>query len=182
MTEDVRPGLASLLPRLRRFGLALTGSAVEAEDLVQGACERAMSRAGQLREATRLDAWLYGIMRHLWQDEMRARQVRRHEPLAAAEELAGPDGRGLAEDRLELARVRDCMGRMTADHRTVLTLVCVDGLSYREAASVLDLPIGTIMSRLSRARRELHEMLMAPAAAISSTVVTMSPLRGRVRS
>jgi RNA polymerase sigma-70 factor (ECF subfamily) len=175
VAEDVHPGLASVLPRLRRFAIALTGSLTEAEDLVQQACERALARAGQLREATRLDAWMYGIMRHLWQDEMRARRVRRHEQIDAAEDIPGPDGRATAENRLELARVRACLLRMSAEHRTVLTLVCVDGLSYREAAAVLDIPTGTVMSRLSRARRELHEQLAAPKAVQTGTVVAMRP-------
>ena len=178
MREDVRPSLAGLLPRLRRFGLALTGSVVEAEDLVQCACERALTRAAQLREATRLDAWMYGIMRHLWQDEMRARRVRRHDPVELAEDLPGPDGGALAESRLELARVRACLAELSPDHRTVLTLVCVDGLSYREAAHVLDVPAGTIMSRLSRARHELHQRLATPRRAMQAQVIAMNP-RGR---
>ena len=79
MAEDLRPMLSALLPRLRRFGLALTGSAVEADELVQDACARALQREAQLRDHNRLDAWLYGIMRHLWIDEMRARTRRRHD-------------------------------------------------------------------------------------------------------
>lgn len=178
MTDDVRPALAGLLPRLRRFGLALTGSRSEAEDLVQAACERALDRTRQLREAARLDAWLYGIMRHIWQDEMRARRVRRHDPVEAAHDLPGPDARALAENRLELARVRECLGQMSADHRAVLTLVCVDGLSYREAAAVLDVPHGTVMSRLARARRELHDRLASPRDSGAPNVIAMSAARG----
>ena len=178
---DVRPVLASLLPRLRRFGLALTGSAAAADDLAQAACERALRRTAQLRDVTRLDAWMYGIMRHLWLDERRAQRVRRHESMQAAEDVPGSDGRPLAEDRLELARVRDCLRTMSADHRTVLTLVCVDGLGYREAAAVLDVPIGTIMSRLARARRDLHERLATPAVVRAGTVVPLMPPRNRVQ-
>ncbi len=177
MASDVRSGLTSLMPRLRRFGIALTGSANEAEDLVQGACERALTRGAQLRDATRLDAWMYGIMRHLWQDEMRARRVRRHESMDLADDLPGSDGRALTEDRLELARVRAHLHGMSEDHRTVLILVCVDGLSYKEAADVLGVPPGTVMSRLSRARRDLHERLAAPAAARSGTVVALPARR-----
>ena len=79
MGNDLRQALTDLLPRLRRFGLALTGSATDADDLVQNTCERVLRRADQLREHARLDAWLYGIMRNLWIDELRHRKVRRHD-------------------------------------------------------------------------------------------------------
>ncbi|HET6806943.1 MAG TPA: RNA polymerase sigma factor [Frateuria sp.] len=151
--------LSALLPRLRRFGLALTGSAVEADELVQDACARALQREGQLRDQARLDAWLYGIMRNLWIDEIRARSRRRHEPLDVATEVAGDDGPAVAEGRITLELVRRRLQEMPAEHRTILVLVCVDGLSYREAAEVLGIAIGTVMSRLSRARRDLAERL-----------------------
>jgi RNA polymerase sigma-70 factor (ECF subfamily) len=179
LEQDLRPALASILPRLRRFGLALTGSATEADDLAQMACERALGRTAQLREVTRLDAWMYGIMRHLWQDELRARRVRRHEPIERAENIQGSDGAAVVEDSLELARVRACLATLSAEHRAVLTLICVDGLGYREAAGVLDIPVGTVMSRLSRARRELHDRLARPVAQDQSPV-TLLP-RNRLR-
>ncbi len=181
MDADVRPGLASVLPRLRRFGLALTGSVADADDLAQMACERALRRVDQLRDVARLDAWLYGIMRHLWLDERRARRVRQHESLEEHEDVPGSDGRPLTEDRLELARVRDCLRTMSPDHRAVLTLVCVDGLGYREAATVLDVPIGTIMSRLARARRDLHEKLATQAVARGGAVLPLTPPLNRVQ-
>jgi len=85
--DDIRTSLAALAPKLRRFALALTGSAADADDLVQSACERALARSAQLREAERVDGWLYGIMRHLWFDETRARRVRRHDDLDDADAL-----------------------------------------------------------------------------------------------
>lgn len=178
MTDDIPSQLGQLLPRLRRFAQSLSGSASDAEDLVQVACERALSRSGQLREVNRLDAWMYGIIRHLWQDERRRRSVRRHEPIEEGMEIAAMDGRTVAENRLELAHVRACLARLSADHRAVLTLVCVDGLSYREAADVLRIPIGTIMSRLARARRDLHTQLTSHQHPMPATVVPM-PTRGR---
>lgn len=175
MAKTLPDMVAGLLPRLRRFGLALTGSLADADDLVQAACERALGRAGQLRDHARLDAWIYGIMRNLWTDEVRARRVRSHDSLDDMAEIVGSDGAAAADGQVMLATVRRCLARMSAEHRGVLILVCVDGLSYREAASVLGVPIGTVMSRLSRARHELHALLAARGGA---NVLTITPARG----
>ncbi len=177
--EDLRTSLAALAPKLRRFALALTGSNADADDLVQSACERAMRRSDQLREATRLDGWMYGIMRHLWLDEARARRVRRHDDLDHASTTIGTDGEAVAFGRISLGEVRRALALLSADYRCVLTLVCVDGLSYRDAAAVLDIPIGTVMSRLSRARRELQDRLHATK--VSGTVTPLPLPNGRSR-
>ena len=181
MAEDLGSRLAALLPRLRRFALALTGSAGDADDLVQGACERALRGAAHLRDATRLDAWIYGIMRHLWIDEMRSRRVRRHDALEAAQEVVGDDGEASANGRITLLRVRRCLEQLPAEQRAVMILVCVDGLAYAEAATVLDIPIGTVMSRLSRGRRELHARLGGDHGR-PETLVSLPLLRNRARS
>ena len=160
-SEQFRAALTTLLPRLRRFGLSLTGSSVDADELVQMACERVLLRSEQLREQTRMDAWLYGTMRNLWIDELRHRRVRRHEGLDAAADIVGEDGEAVAEGRITLAAVRRAMQTLPEDQRNVLMLVCVDGLSYKETADVLAIPIGTVMSRLSRARADLHVRLAA---------------------
>ena len=162
MADDPRSALTELLPRLRRFGLALTGSATDADELVQSTCERVLRRVGQLRDQTRLDAWIYGIMRNMWIDEVRARRVRRHDDLTAAAEVIGSDGEAAAEGHITLAAVRRTLAQLSVEQRTVMVLVCVDGLSYKEAAAVLDIPVGTVMSRLSRGRRELHAKLNGP--------------------
>jgi RNA polymerase sigma-70 factor (ECF subfamily) len=175
LADDLGSALAALLPRLRRFGFALTGSAVEADELVQGTCERVLSRIGQLRDHARLDAWVYGIMRNMWIDEVRSRRVRRHDELAAAADVVGQDGEAVAEVHLTLDSVRRMLSQLPEERRTVLTLVCVDGLSYREAAVVLDIPVGTVMSRLSRARQELHARLIRSEPKPES--VTPSPAR-----
>jgi RNA polymerase sigma-70 factor (ECF subfamily) len=161
VADDLRTMLLPLLPRLRRFGLALTGSLPDADELVQEACARALQRSGQLRDLGRLDGWLYGIMRNLWTDEMRLRARRRHDPLEAAAEVEGDDGAAVAEGRITLELVRRRLQELPAEQRTVLILVCVDGLSYKEAADVLDIAIGTVMSRLARARRALADRLGA---------------------
>ncbi len=179
MANDFQLLVTGLLPRLRRFGLALTGSAADADDLVQNACERALRREGQLRDHARADAWIYHIMRNLWVDEVRARRVRAHDTLDAADDVIGLDGAAAAEGHITLAAVRRCLDGMSADHRAVLMLVCVDGLSYREASEILEVPIGTVMSRLSRARLDLHALLAKRAGQTGDNVLPLAPGRGR---
>ena len=179
MGEEVRRLLAALVPRMRRFGLALTGSRADADDLVQMACERALQRGEQLRDHARLDGWLYGIMRHLWIDEIRARRVRRHTDIDEAGDIAGVSGAAAAEGVVMLGTVRRCLHAMSSDHRAVLILVCVDGLSYREAAEVLEVPIGTVMSRLARARQELHARIAEGDTVVGTNVLPLPGSRNR---
>ena len=159
MDDDLRKTLTEFLPRLRRFGLVLTRSASDADELVQYTCERMLTRSDQLRDRTRIDAWLYGIMRNRWIDELRHRKIRRHDNLDAAASVIGEDGRDVVDGRFALAAVRQAMFELPEEQRSVLVLVCVDGLTYREAAETLDIPIGTVMSRISRARLDLHARL-----------------------
>jgi RNA polymerase sigma-70 factor, ECF subfamily len=154
LSEQVRLELVSLLPRLRRFGFALTGSMDDGDDLVQSALERALTRLDTFEPGTRLDSWMYRIMQNMWVDLKRSAQSRREisaEP-ADIEPLVVGDARRELEGRLFLAAVRRAVADLPAEQRSVLAVVCVEGLSYREAAQVLEIPIGTVMSRLSRAR------------------------------
>lgn len=149
--------MIALLPRLRRFARGLSGSADDADDLVQGTCERALRAIGGWEPGTRLDSWMYRILRNLWID-----QVRRHHPESLDEqtvEIAGEDGRTTVETRLTLADVRAGIARLPPDQREVLVLVCIEDLSYRQAADILDIPIGTVMSRLARGRSALGAAL-----------------------
>lgn len=160
MYEDRAQQIVALLPRLRRFAYSLTGSRDEGDDLVQAACERALARLHQWQPGTRLDSWMFRIVQTTWIDRLRASRVRSEDPLPeAADMIAGEDGRKVTEVRLTLKRVREAMQKLPEDQRAVLVLVSVDGLSYREAADVLDVPVGTIMSRLARARRRLHDLM-----------------------
>jgi len=159
MRDQIQAGLLTLLPRLRRFAIALTGSVTDGEELVQGACERALRNADQVRDVARVDAWIYGIIRNLWSDELRARRVRKHDELRAASEVIGDDGIATTEGRITLAAVRRELAALPEEQRAVLMLVCVDGLSYKEAAEVLNIPVGTVMSRISRGRLDLHARL-----------------------
>jgi RNA polymerase sigma-70 factor (ECF subfamily) len=154
VADDVRRQIVDLLPRLRRFAYTLTGDMERADDLVQETCVRALSRLEQWEEGTRLDSWLYRIAQNIWFDRLRALKVRGEVvDIDSAPELAGDDGRTVTESRLTLGDVSSAIEKLPADQRVVLALVCVEGLSYREAAETLKVPIGTVMSRLARARQ-----------------------------
>lgn len=153
--------LISLLPRLRRFARGLTGSADRADDLVQAACERALRAADRFVPGTRLDAWMFRIIRNLWIDGLRAhgQDPARHGTLEEADTLAHATTPAAVEASLTLAKVRAAIDELPEQQREVIVLVCIEELSYREAAEVLEVPIGTIMSRLARARARLAEMI-----------------------
>ena len=162
MTDDVHSRMVEFLPRLRRFAYALTGDLDKADDLVQDTCERALESLHQWKPGTKLDSWMYRIAQNAWLDQHRARKVRREETLDAAESYVGSDGRTVTESRLTLAAVNEGIGRLPADQQVLIAMVCVEGLSYKEAASILEIPIGTVMSRLARARQALYAALTEP--------------------
>ena len=147
------------LPRLRRFARGLTGAAAEADDLVQAACERALAREHQFQEGTRFDSWMFRIVQTIWIDQLRARDVRKEDSDVPEERLGSDAPVRRIEARLALAEVRLAVERLPADQRTTLMLVTVEGLSYKAAAEVIGVPVGTIMSRLARARIALHQLL-----------------------
>jgi RNA polymerase sigma-70 factor (ECF subfamily) len=160
VTDEFRTRMVEILPRLRRFAVALTGDLDQGDDLVQDTCMRALSRIDQWQPGTRLDSWMYRIAQNLWLDRMRAKKVRGVQvDVDTMDALAGPNGRSVAESRLTLDAVGNAMAFLPDDQRVLVSLVCIDGLSYKEAAEVTQTPIGTVMSRLARARRELHARL-----------------------
>ena len=155
--QELRAELVELLPRLRRFARVLARNAHDADDLVQTAIERALAHAAQLRADAPLAGWLFGILRHAWIDEQRARG-RRGRLFGAAE-----SGEEIADAShgtpLESIAVRDAVARLPEEQRLAVALVLVEGLSYKEAAHVMEVPIGTLTSRLARAREALQAML-----------------------
>ena len=153
--------LIAVLPRLRRFARGLTGTAAEADDLVQAACERALARQHQFQEGTRFDSWMFRIVQTIWIDHLRARDVRKEDAEMAEERLGSDAPVRRIEARLALAEVRLAVELLPPEQRNVLMLVTVEGLSYKEAAEVAGVPVGTIMSRLARARVALHQQLAA---------------------
>jgi RNA polymerase sigma-70 factor (ECF subfamily) len=161
--------LVAVLPRLRRFARGLTGSAAEADDLVQAACERALTRSHQFQEGTRFDSWMFRIVQTIWIDQLRARDVRKEESEVAEERLGSDAPVRRIEARLALSEVREAIELLPPDQRSTLMLVTVEGLSYKEAAEVAGVPVGTIMSRLARARMALQQRLDAGGAVRRST-------------
>lgn len=165
MTHPLGHSIVALLPRLRGFARALTGNAVEADDLVQATCERALRGADGFEPGTRLDSWLYRIMRNQRVDDVRrARPVAPLDESGVAETVAGEDGRAVAETRLFAGEVGAVIAALPREQREALVLVCVEEMSYREAAETLGVPVGTVMSRLSRARRAVAEAIEASPA------------------
>lgn len=152
--------LLALLPRLRRFARALAIDAADADDLCQVALERGLKAETQWERGTRLDSWMYRIMRNCWIDEVRARK-RRSETFVAEEEgaeVGDADDRRI-EARVELGNVDRAMKKLPPEQREIIALILVEGLAYKEAAELLDLPMGTVTSRLVRGRQALMEML-----------------------
>jgi len=148
--------MVELLPRLRRLGRVLARAPADADDLVQLTVERALARRDQWRVGTRLDSWMFRIMKNAWIDENRAR-ARRSDVFAPEEEgeRAGADGAAAMEARLAAREVESAMARLPPDQRIAVALVLVEGLSYQEAAEVLEIPPGTLTSRLVRGRAAL---------------------------
>jgi len=167
MTDDFRAELLCLLPKLRRFAYTLTGSRDDADDVVQSACEKALLRIDQFEPGTRLDSWMYRIVQTTWIDEMRSARRKRtiNDEMVLALVPDDPRIEQQTEARSDLAFVRAEIAKLPADQRLVLGLVTVEGVSYAEAAEILSIPIGTVMSRLARARKKLARALAAAEAA-----------------
>lgn len=151
--------LIEVIPRLRRFARSLTRSAADADDIAQAAIEKALIHQASWKPGTRLDSWVYRIAQNLWRDELRAHR-RRAEPLEGVE-VAGDDGRETFVRLIEVGEVAEQFHRLPEDQRMVISLVVLDGLSYQETADVLEVPVGTVMSRLARARGKLAAMMPA---------------------
>lgn len=154
--------LIELLPKIRRFAYSLTGSMADADDLLQSTVERALSR--KVPEGVELTKWLFRVCRNLWIDEYRSNKVRQEaswDPQLRDREVV--DGERALTSEIELDQVNRAMAQLPDDQRSILSLVAIQGMSYKEAANTLEIPPGTVMSRLARARIALTESLKAPA-------------------
>ncbi|MFT5645301.1 MAG: RNA polymerase sigma factor (sigma-70 family) [Janthinobacterium sp.] len=149
---------------MRRFARSIAWNREDADDLVQVALERALSRSAQWEPGTRLDSWIFRIIKNAWIDEVRGR-IRRDQVFVP--EPAGQHvGDNFAEEHQKRLALQKAISLLTDEHRIVVALVLVDGLPYKEAAAVLDIPIGTLMSRLARARHVLQGLLSDQAKAL----------------
>jgi RNA polymerase sigma-70 factor, ECF subfamily len=155
--DEVRAQLAELLPRLRRFARVITRNVADADDLVQVSLEKALTRADQWRPGSKLDSWMFGIMKNAWIDEIRAR--RRRDRVHAPEEAGLGVGDASATARDIALSVQAAMSRLPEEQRMAIALVLVEGLSYKEAAESLGVPVGTLTSRLARGREALQALL-----------------------
>lgn len=156
-TPELHLRIVDLLPRLRRFARSLVGNPHDADDLVQIAVERALARSSQWRREQGLEPWLFGIVRNAWLDEARARQRRGR--VFAPEEEGESVGRAHVEAHAVMLSVEAAMMKLPEEQREAVALVLVEGLSYKEAAAALEVPVGTVTSRLFRGREALQRML-----------------------
>lgn len=150
--------LLDLLPRLRRFAHALARGSADADDLLQASVERAILKREQWQPGTRLDSWMYRIMRNLWIDTVRA-EGRRGETFIPPEAGAHVGGMGDQETVVELGNVARAMQTLPVEQREAVALVVIEGCAYKEAAAILNIPIGTLTSRLARGREALMTQL-----------------------
>lgn len=155
--EPVREQIVGLLPRLRRFARNLTRNPHDADDLVQLGIERALLKLDQWRPDTRLESWMFGILRNAWIDEARSRG--RQSRLFAPEEAGENVGDDVDTARLEAMSVETALRRLPEEQSTAVSLVLIEGLSYKEAAEAMEIPIGTLTSRLARGRETLMQFL-----------------------
>lgn len=163
----MRAAIIATLPKLRRFCQAMAGNPADGDDLMQATVERALARSDQFREGTRVDSWMFRIAQNLQIDNARAARRRGTAvPVEDFHHLAGDDGRTITENRNELAAVQRALATVPDDQRAAFLLVVVEGLSYRQAADVLEVPLGTIMSRIARARARIDAALTPSAGAL----------------
>ena len=166
---DDAEGIATYIPQLRRYARALTGNYTAAEDLVQDTLERAWRRIGLWRSGSDLRAWLFTIMHNLYVNQMKADPRKQNQPAEHAElELSVTPAQ---EERLELRDLNKALLRLSNEQREVVLLVGLEQMSYDEAAKVLGVPIGTVMSRLSRGREQLRAMMHGGSATAQLKVV-----------
>lgn len=154
---DFGEQVGTLLPRLRRFARTLTRHPQDADDLVQLAVERALTRSKQWRPDSSLANWMLAIVRNAWIDETRSRR-RRDAVLVPENEAAEVGDTGTDRD-IEWWSIQSALDGLSEEQRLAVALVLIEGLSYREAAQVMEVPIGTLTSRLARGRMALQSML-----------------------
>lgn len=157
--DEVRAGLSAVAPRLWRYCIVLSGSREVAKDLSQAACLRALEKADQFEAGTHLDRWVFRIAQRIWLNELRSQTVRRGGGLVPVEDSDIASNDLTSETNIFVSEVLTQVRALPEAQRSTVMLVYVEGFSYREAAEVLDIPIGTVMSRLAAARKTLQTKL-----------------------
>lgn len=150
--------LQRLLSPLRRFCFSLTGNQADADDLLQSTVEKLLKHAAP--DEVLLESWAFRICRNLWIDEYRSRKVRLAY-VSAQTEQHNDEHSEQQEQLMSIYLIEEAMSQLSAEHQEVLALIAVQGMSYKKAAETLNVPVGTIMSRLARARTQLNETLQA---------------------
>ena len=154
-SEQFKSEMISLLPRLRRFALSLTRSGPDADDLLQEACTTALQKWQQYDPSQPFDRWMFRVVRNLWVSEIRKRQVRQGQGQVDAADAPELQAAGSADEVLEAKQVKGKVADLDQELAQPLMLVCAEGYSYREVSELLGVPIGTVMSRIHRARKQL---------------------------
>ncbi|MFO1372269.1 MAG: RNA polymerase sigma factor [Candidatus Competibacteraceae bacterium] len=159
-TQEIHREMTGLLPRLRRFAYGLSGSLDEADDLVQSTFERALSHLDQWQAGTRLDSWMYRILHSIRINRLHAEnfRTRKFDDSDPDEQIGGDSAREI-EAKLTLEAVRQFIWKLPEDQRTILLLIVVEGVSYKDASDMLGIPIGTVTSRLARARMAIKDFV-----------------------
>ncbi|MBB5514996.1 RNA polymerase sigma-70 factor (ECF subfamily) [Rubricella aquisinus] len=152
------------MPRVWRYALVLTRRRDTADDLSQNTALRALDRAAQYTPGTRLDAWVFTIAGSIWRNDLRAAAVRRGQGVVPVEDVDLADGRPDAETNILAREVLSLVTELPDAQRDAVFLVYVEGYSYLEAASILDIPVGTVMSRLAAGRRKINEAVKGKEA------------------
>ncbi len=159
--KDFKNQIVGCIPRLRRFAVALAGNRPDGDDLLQTALERALSKQHTYSPSMQLDSWLFKITQNLWIDQKPSEKRRGiHIPVEDALTVTSGDSVKMLQNRHTAHKIFTAIGALPEDQRLVVCHVLVDGKSYKEAATILGLPQGTIMSRLYRARKTLEKAVL----------------------
>ncbi len=162
MSKVIQRELPRLLPRLRRFAYGLTGAIDSADDLVQGACERALKQNKHWDKEDHIDRWMYRTIRNMHVDQLRHQQVvQRFKENVLDDQPFSEDSETVYEKTILLNEVRAAIETLSEEQKAIMLLICLEGYSYREVSETLGLPIGTVTSRLARGRNQVLKQLDA---------------------
>jgi RNA polymerase sigma-70 factor (ECF subfamily) len=156
-SDEIYQLIAQEIPRLRRYARFLARNADQADDLVQECLTRAVSNIDRWQPGTNMNAWLLVILHNIFINE-----VKRRRPVLTSDGVIEQHGGGTSggqEERIYLNNVQQAFDKLSTDHKEILLMIAVEGLQYEEAAAILNVPIGTVRSRISRARESLRELL-----------------------